>query len=434
MTTVRSLKVNKVPRPDPLKDVPISFPPLQNLHLELLEVKDKLKPGLPLIPKGVPPKQPLTTVTQPKPIHQPTQPKPVHQPPAPQIATAPSPKTSAEPKDAVPEPKKKSEKKSKVADATAAAVAAAVAATTVGKKKKTVETFKQEEAKKIPAVEDEGEKEMLLELGDSDDEDDDDDDDEEGLLVSEDEDEDEESTPQGVEAVEGDAAPVAQEPEEFDIYAGLSPEEREIKEREEYIWRFRLLKKSYGKNASIPIPEYNEHSDLAMMKTSYERTIRELYLDDAIETYRTYLIGGWVVMEYLCTEWLQINLSGFTIQQIKMMHKYERMLIELGEKSYTRWGMNLPVEARLVGMILFQAAIFYLGKIISEKYGTNIADIFKGFTGQPPSAEPATVEEVVDTPPEKKMRGPSMKAADIRKKAGLNKEEPKKSPPEEKDE
>ena len=147
-----------------------------------------------------------------------------------------------------------------------------------------------------------------------------------------------------------------------------------------------------------------------MMKTSYERTIRELYLDDAVETYRTYLLGGWIVMEYVCVQLIGVDIRGFTLQQIKMMYKYDRMLIELGEKSYTRWGMNLPVEVRLIGMILFQAAIFYLGKIIADNYGDSVAELFKGFTGQPPagpSSEKATERTQPETKdPSKKMKGP----------------------------
>ena len=207
--------------------------------------------------------------------------------------------------------------------------------------------------------------------------------------------------------------------EEVDIYAGLSPEERAEKEKEEYIWRFRILKKKYGKNASIPIPEWNEFSDLGMMKQSYERTIKELYLDDAVETYRTYLLGAWIVMEYTCTQFVGIDLRGFTSSQIRIMHKYDRMLIELGEKSYTNWAMNLPVEVRLIGMVLFQAAIFYLGKIISDKMGSNVGELFRGFSGQAPVNIPNNnnnnEEEVTDTP-KPKMKGPKINADQIRER------------------
>ena len=54
MTTIRGLRITKRSRGSPVPDVPINFNKLENLHLELLEVKSKLKPGLPLIPKSKP--------------------------------------------------------------------------------------------------------------------------------------------------------------------------------------------------------------------------------------------------------------------------------------------------------------------------------------------------------------------------------------------
>ena len=47
---VREIKIIKRTRDDPAPDHPINFPPLKNLHLELLENKSKLKPGVPINP------------------------------------------------------------------------------------------------------------------------------------------------------------------------------------------------------------------------------------------------------------------------------------------------------------------------------------------------------------------------------------------------
>lgn len=395
MSTIRNLKVTKRPRDDPLQDIPINFPPLQNLHLELLEMKEKLKPGLPLIPMSKPVMRPNAT---PAPIHNPSASRP----------SAPKPSAPVEPKATSPKPQEsiRNDEKDSVSPEHP---------TPRPEKSKGRSEGKPDHIKSKDHEDD-----LIRELGEDSEEESDavvDSDDEfhsDQSEVVEDLAEDEE---------EGDY-PVEEEEEEDDIYAGLTPEEREIKEKEEYIWRFRILKKQYGKGASIPIPEWNEHSDLHMMKTSYERTIRELYLDDAVETYRTYLLGGWIVMEYVCTQLIGIDLRGFTMQQTKMMYKYDRLLIELGEKSYTRWGMNLPVEVRLIGMIIFQAGIFYLGKVISDKYGGSMAELFRGFTGQPPdpikespqASGNSGDDEVLDEEPKKRMRGPKIKAADIRKR------------------
>lgn len=374
----KNLKVIKRARAKPLPDIPINFPQFNNLHLELLEVKDKLKKGLPLIPRS-------------KPVLQ-KPPPPVSKPNVENFQAKESSKKAAE----APPPKAE-----KISGKEVLKNGDKEVSKNTGKETSKAEPIKvKSKAKKEEdsLIDDLGEEsEDVIDSG----------------AIGESSETGEKSTEDAANDAKED-----DEKEEFDIYAGLTPEERAIKEREEYLWRFRILKKKYGRNVNVNIPEWNDYSDLSMMKTSYERTIRELYLDDTVETYRTYLVGSWIVMEYVCTEYANIDLGGFAIQQIHMMYKYDSLLIELGEKSCERWTTNLPVEVRLIGMILLQAAIFYLGKILTEKMGKSVGELFKGMTGQPP------VEENVRKPSENKppaeegpkMRGPKVKASDIRKK------------------
>jgi len=361
--SARNLIITKKPRTTPILDKSIDFPPLHNLHLELLEVKKKLRHGVPLNPvqKRVLPKQRQTMEKEPSEKKE---------------------TKEKETKEKVPENLKSRN----------------VAPKKEGKKDTT------EKVKKSKKVEQEDD-DLIAELGEEDIHDELGDDGEEVFEDKEEVFEDEEEVFEDEEIVE----------EEEDEYAGLTPEEREAKEREEYIWRFRILKKQY-KNPQISIPDYNEHSDVPEMKRSYDRTIRELYLDDAVESYKTYLLGGFIVMEFACISWLGLDFSGFTLQQTKMMHKYDRLLIELGEKSYNRWGMNIPVELRLVGLIILQAGIFYLGKIISTKFGNSIGDLFKGITNQPPDKSSRSDESSEEDRPRKSktMRGPKIKPDDIR--------------------
>jgi hypothetical protein len=329
---VREITVIKKARSDTLPDIPINFPPLENLHLELIENKKKLKKGLP----------PVTVVPRTKPPVIPV-----------------------------------------VVGAAAAGVAVKVVASTAGGE--------------------DVDKDVLDAIG-----------------------EDEEPTKDDVEKKLGETAQPSQpspqvpptapepveepQPVEDDPYAGLSPEERDAKEKEEYIWRFRILKKQY-KGAKIE--EFNEHSDLDLMKKTYDRTVKDLYLEDTVESYRTYLVGGFMVMETVCTKFLGWDIDGFTSHQMKVMNKYDRLLIELGEKSYNRWGMNLPVELRLLGFIILQAGVFYLGKIIATKGGSTVGELFKALTGQ--VDKKPTESENATPAPKKKMRGPSIKVEDLKK-------------------
>lgn len=405
---VRELVVVKVPRSSPLTDRPINFPPLENLHLELVEIKKKLK-------KGLPPVQLVKKKPAPLP------PPKVENPSGIEAAAATSaasgggtdgseielettigvkddaPKTA---KDRATAPEKQPTKPSKSAKPP--------------KPPEPPEVGDDEDGDD----EDEGGGDDEDEGDDEDDGGDDDDDDE---LAAELGDKpknapapDPTTTAAVVAATATAAAAAQEEAEPDDPYAGLSPEEREVKEREEYIWRFRILKKQYKNKA---IPDFNEHDDLIFMKTTYDRTVKELHLDSSVDTYRTYLVGGFMAIEFVGINFLGVDLSGFAAQQMTMMERYDRMLIELGEKSYNRWGLNIPIEIRLIGFIVLQAGLFYVGKIIADrKGGSAISDLYKMITGQAAS-KPATPETKTEEAPKKKMRGPSIKPDEIRKMA-----------------
>jgi hypothetical protein len=410
---VREIIVIKKPRKDVLPDKPIAFPPLQNLHLELMENKKKLKKNIPLVqvkkpaPAGVP-------VVKAKPYSA-----------AVMAGTAPvgtqSPVT--EKKVSVTEKKvsvtkKDSKKKEAVSEANTEEVGDLENDLEEKTSGNTGAETTGDDANAEAANEDEAGEEARDEAGEEARDEAGEDDDviadlAEGVAtgaavvgVAKGED--------LVENMEVENTPEV--PQEEDQYAGLSPEEREAKEKEEYIWRFRILKKQYR---SRDIPEFTEHDDIITMKTTYERTLREIGLETNLENYRMYLIGSFMAIEFASTHWMGINLDGFYSQQMLMMDKYDRLLIELGEKSYTRWGSNLPVEVRLLGFVILQAGLFYLGKIIADKAGSSVAELFKNITGQPvakASTASGSVNEEPEPAPKKKMRGPSVKVADLKKK------------------
>lgn len=188
-------------------------------------------------------------------------------------------------------------------------------------------------------------------------------------------------------------------PELRDInYIPKNEYEEEDKKRE-LIFKFEMLKKSYPM-ASATIPEYTLHSDLHEMQKSYDNTVRRLSLDSTVESYKTYLVGGFMLTEFVFGHFLGFDMQGFTQQQMINMHSYDKLLIELGEKSYVPSGSKWPVELRLLFLIIMNAGIFIVGKMIMRSTGANLVGMMNNMNVR---AQPQQ-----DPKPKRRMRGPDM--------------------------
>ena len=193
--------------------------------------------------------------------------------------------------------------------------------------------------------------------------------------------------------------PPGQLPDAGQIEAEQQDEEDK---KREMLFKFDLLKKSY-KDAEVP--EFSIHTDYKTMQQTYDNTLKGLSVDNTVESYKTYLIGGFMTVEYFLGSFFKFEMKGFTQHQIMNMSNYERLLIELGEKSYVPTESDWPVEVRLLIMILIQAAVFILGKVIMNKTGSNVLSMFNSLGSMGGSSEKAA--------PKRKMKGPDIDFDDI---------------------
>jgi hypothetical protein len=170
--------------------------------------------------------------------------------------------------------------------------------------------------------------------------------------------------------------------------------------KREMLFKFDLLRKSYKEHT---IPTFTIHSDLGMMTRSYEDTVRRLSVDSTVESYKRYLIGAFMLIEYALGRWLKLDMKGYTQQQIVSMSSYEKLLIEIGERSYMPEGEQWSVELRLLFLVVINTAFFLVGKMIMNNTGSNIMNAINSMNRATPS----------EAPPKKKMAGPNINLDDL---------------------
>jgi hypothetical protein len=183
-------------------------------------------------------------------------------------------------------------------------------------------------------------------------------------------------------------------------------EYEEEDEKRELIFQFSRLRKSYPTAQNIP--EFTVHSDLREMRKTYDSTIKNLSLDSTVDTYKNYLIHGFMLSEFVFGSFLGFDMQGFTQQQILNMGQYEKLLIELGEKSYVPTGSRWPVELRLMFIILMNAGFFIVGKMIMKKTGADLMGMINNTAGMGQQNNTNTAQR-----PRRRMKGPNIDVDDL---------------------
>jgi hypothetical protein len=136
---------------------------------------------------------------------------------------------------------------------------------------------------------------------------------------------------------------------------------RLARKKEKMLDKFDKLTRSYAAQKDS-IPRFSLDDDYGQMKRSYRRIRNKLTLDASIESNQMYLIVIFMMIEWVFTSYLGMDIEGFAKDQIVKINNYNKLMIELGEKKYMSIGGSLPVEVRILGMALFNALIMFVLK------------------------------------------------------------------------
>ena len=189
-----------------------------------------------------------------------------------------------------------------------------------------------------------------------------------------------------------------QRPELRDINRVNNYEIEDDDKKREILFKFDLLKKSYGEDK---VPDLTIHTDLQTLEKTYESTVRRLSLESTVDNYKQYLTYGFMLVEFVFGNWLGFDMQGFTQQQLVSMSSYDKLLIELGEKSYVPDGSSKwPVEIRLLFLIIMNAAFFIVSKMVMKTTGANLMNMMNTANKSQPKKK-------------RKMKGPNIDLDDI---------------------
>ena len=157
-----------------------------------------------------------------------------------------------------------------------------------------------------------------------------------------------------------------------DLSGNLKDEEAILTKKRDILWKLKLLKRGY-KDAIIP--DFNEYTELATLEREYDQLVRQLRIDSKVSNYKRYLTMGFQAMEFILTKMVNLDAaSGLTESQLTEMNEYERLLVEIGEKSSLDTASQWSPEIRLGFLVLMNTVIFVGGKMAFQAGGTSILD------------------------------------------------------------
>jgi hypothetical protein len=160
---------------------------------------------------------------------------------------------------------------------------------------------------------------------------------------------------------------IQQEDDESEYEDDDVPDERQVlEERSDLLWSLKKLKR-YHDNKNFP--HYDNFTSTSELKRILKEVKREAILDENVNQTRQYITMIWFALEKVCTEYLSIDLSGFTAYETQHMNDYQKVLVEIGERSYLNWSDGFAPELKLVYLMLTHAALFHV-----KKNTTNFVD------------------------------------------------------------
>ena len=159
-------------------------------------------------------------------------------------------------------------------------------------------------------------------------------------------------------------------------YSRLTPEQQNYL-KAQFKVKFSILRANYPQWGII---EIHDSFTLEQINELYTYYIRQIMVSKETGNYKVYLVIFFMIIEVIGVKILKLNMSGYTMSQLRRMNQYDSLLTELGEKWLVGGGSNWPVEARLLVTAATNAVIFLGVKYLCGWMGIDgLADTIQNF-------------------------------------------------------
>lgn len=159
-------------------------------------------------------------------------------------------------------------------------------------------------------------------------------------------------------------------------YSRLTPEQQNYL-KAQFKVKFSILRANYPQWGII---EIHDSFTLEQINELYTYYIRQIMVSKETGNYKVYLVIFFMIIEVIGVKILKLNMSGYTMSQLRRMNQYDSLLTELGEKWLVGGGSNWPVEARLLVTAATNAVIFLGVKYLCGWMGIEgLADTIQNF-------------------------------------------------------
>lgn len=158
--------------------------------------------------------------------------------------------------------------------------------------------------------------------------------------------------------------------------------EDDLTEQEErilLITRLKVLKRGWP---DLEVPRNIPEISTRVLRKVYQRAKRRVDAENHAGGFRKWLIGGLVFVEVIAVRLLGLtDMKGFTVNQLMAMNTYQNHLLELAEKYGGDGSSFFPVELRLIFVILVNAVIFFVLKMVLGEAGGDLSRTIAGALG-----------------------------------------------------